>query len=172
MVIPFYPSYRLTRHHIFLTDPFEADSATAFHEITRAQQFTDPNQASIIEKLESNRPPSATQNYLRCSWIMRDGLLRRTSVNNLGESCDRLVVPAQGRGPLMRHFHHLCHRSHLPLFKAISAWPNMKADCVTFAHACSVCSGVRTRPLARAPVEPVASPSRPSKSFIWITRVL
>ena len=37
----------------------------------------------------------------------------------------------------------------------------MKASCVTFTNACSICAGVRSRTMVKAPVVPVPTPDKP-----------
>ena len=37
----------------------------------------------------------------------------------------------------------------------------MYGDCMDFANACPICSGVRSRNMAKAPFSPIPTPSRP-----------
>lgn len=134
------------------------------YEVSREQQLQDVRLRFIIERLESDTTSPALKATLLCTWQLRGGLLTRLSVDTNGECSERLVVPEQGRGPLLRRFHHLCHRGHEPLYNQLKAsyyWKNMEVDCVTFTNACQVCAGVRSRALAKAPLVPVPTPARP-----------
>ena len=61
-------------------------------------------------------------------------------------------------------FHTECHRGGDPLFESVSEyywWPEINRDCHDYANACTLCGGVRSRSLAKAPIVPIATPSRP-----------
>lgn len=133
------------------------------YEVTRARQLCDPSLAFIVRKLEGSAS-SADKASLERAWTMKGGLLCRLGVGSDGEVTHRIAVPQPDRGPLMRRFHHACHRGHEPLWHALSMdyyWPRMEQDCRAFTLACSVCGSVRSRTLQSAEVVPVASPSRP-----------
>lgn len=97
-------------------------------------------------------------------WLMKGDRLWRISTSLEGEPQDKLAVPTQSRGALIRRFHHLCHRGHDPLYETIQEhyyWPSMQSDCADFTQACSICGELRSHARARAPVEAVPTPSRP-----------
>ena len=90
--------------------------------------------------------------------------LWRMGVNLEGEVHNKLVVPTACVGPLLRRFHHACHRGHEPLREMVEEhywWTTLEEDCHTFTNACSICSGLRSKARAKADVKPVPSPSRP-----------
>ena len=150
-----------------LDKPVEtAEGATADrpYQVTRAQQETDPELYRVIQKLEGGTVSARIRLALEREWEIRDGLLLKRSIDSEGLPVSRLAVPHQGRGPLLRHVHGLSHRGGDPLAHEIAEsywWPGLHQDCIDYANACTVCGSVRSRPLAKAAVVPVATPSRP-----------
>ena len=93
--------------------------------------MADPALCAVIDRLESAQTAAATRQSLAIDYFIRDEddrRLWRHSVNLAGEPHPKLVVPEAGRGPLLRRFHHACHRGADVLFKEVSEnyyWDNM-----------------------------------------------
>ena len=144
-------------------DDTAATPPSPFH-ISRASQAADPKLAVLLERLEGTRSRSATSAVQQQYHLDDEGLLRYYSTNSEGLACSKLCVPDALVGPLLRHYHFSCHRGHEPLYSEVSQlfhWEGMQRQCQLFTDACEVCSGVKSRNMAKAPVVPVPTPSRP-----------
>ena len=140
------------------------DEGGAAYDVTRQEQLRDPHLNWILKRLELPKTAALIRAQLLRTWIVKAGRLWRIGVSEDGEEQDKLAVPSQGRGPLLRRFHMLCHRGHEPLYHAVSVgyyWPNMLGDCVDFVNSCVICAGVKSRNLTKAPIHPVPTPARP-----------
>ena len=135
------------------------------YDVSRDEQLSDPRVHHIIKQLESTATSAATRAALSVNYTVRDGKLWRWSTNSSGEPVELLVVPQSGRGPLLRRLHALCHRGHEPLYHHVRNmywwFGNIEADCLDYTNACTVCADRKSRNMAKAPVVPVPTPSRP-----------
>ena len=132
--------------------------------ISRERQSQDPHLGLLISRMESATLSKRLRTATDRLWVLKRGLLYRLVIDITGEVSERLAVPQADRGALMRQFHHLCHRGGDPLHEEMSMlywWPEINRDCHDYANACTLCGGVRSRNLVKAPVVPVATPSRP-----------
>ena len=142
----------------------EPDKDASPYEVSRDRQLRDPQLGLVITRLESGNLSKRLRYALNRLWEIDNGLLHRLAIDTSGEPGRRLAVPDADRGPLMRRFHAECHRGGDPLFESVSEyywWPEINRDCHDYANACATCGGVRSRNLAKAPITPIATPSRP-----------
>ena len=145
-------------------DNATADGISSTFDCSRAAQLLDPHLNLIIRKLESEHTAKTDLKGLKMNWIMDGDRLWRLATTLDGEPTNRLAIPLQGRGPLLRNYHHKCHRGGDPLYREMAEhfyWPNMEGDCHDFANACVICSSTRSRALVKAEVKPIPTPSRP-----------
>ena len=139
-------------------------AAASPYEVRRDRQLRDPQLGLVLTRLESGNLSKRLRSALNRLWVIDNGLLYRLAIDTSGEPGRRLAVPDADRGPLMRRFHAECHRGGDPLFESVSEyywWPEINRDCHDYANACTLCGGVRSRSLAKAPIVPIATPSRP-----------